>query len=61
MINEALFTTSVGMGGVFFVLITLICCMNILSLSLSKKEKNSLEKVALAIAYTKNIRSKNEK
>lgn len=58
MIHEALFTTSVGMGSVFFVLIILICCMNILSLSLNKKEKNSLDKVALAIAYTKNMRIK---
>ena len=49
--NQALFITIAGMGGVFAFLILLICAMKLLTFL--AQERNDLDKVAVAIAYAR--------
>ena len=49
--EQALFITFAGMGGVFAFLLVLIGAMNMLSCIV--KEKRDLNKVAIAIAYAR--------
>lgn len=53
MITEALKITIIGMGGVFFFLLMMICALNILRVCISGSD-NKLSKIAIAIALAKN-------
>ncbi|MGN1063477.1 MAG: OadG family transporter subunit [Alphaproteobacteria bacterium] len=52
MIAQAFEITLIGMGGVFFFLMILICALHILEI-VSTEDKQSLNKIAVAIAWIK--------
>ena len=49
--DKALFITGAGMGGVFAFLLLLICAMKLLALF--TRDRDNLDKVAVAIAYAR--------
>ncbi len=49
MIQESLMITLLGMGSVFFFLFLLVCFMHLLSVVMMEKNKNNMDKKALAI------------
>ena len=53
MITQRLLITVFGMGGVFFFLFLLICCMHLLEGLVPMPKNKKLEKIALAIAVAK--------
>lgn len=53
MITQSLLITVIGMGGVFFFLFLLICCMHLLEGLVPMPKNKKLEKIALAIAVAK--------
>ena len=53
MMTQALIITLLGMGGVFFFLILLICVLNILRVAAGKENSSDLSRVAAAIAIAK--------
>lgn len=53
MITQSLLITVLGMGGVFFFLFLLICCMHLLEGLVPMPKNKKLEKIALAIAVAK--------
>lgn len=58
MISQSLLITVLGMGSVFFFLFLLICCIHVLSGVVTGLQKPALNKVALAVALTKQQRFK---
>ncbi len=59
MISDGLLITVLGMGGVFYFLFLMICCMHVLGLSGKSSQKAELEKIATAIVVAR--RSSSEK
>lgn len=53
MITQSLLITVLGMGGVFFFLFLLVCCMHLLEGLVPMPKNKKLEKIALAIAVAK--------
>ena len=53
MITQSLLITVLGMGGVFFFLFLLVCCMHLLEELIPMPKNKKLEKIALAIAVAK--------
>ena len=53
MISQSILITILGMGGVFFFLFLLICCMHLLESVVPVHSTKTLEKVALAITVAK--------
>ncbi len=53
MISQSLLITVLGMGGVFFFLFLLVCCMHLLEGLVPVHRTQSLEKIAVAIAVAK--------
>ncbi len=53
MITQSLLITVLGMGGVFFFLFLLVCCMHLLEGLIPMPKNKKLEKIALAIAVAK--------
>lgn len=49
MIQESLMITLLGMGSVFFFLFLLVCFMHLLSVVMTEKNTNNMDKKALAI------------
>ncbi len=49
MIQESLMITLLGMGSVFFFLFLLVCFMHLLSVIMTEKNTNNMDKKALAI------------
>ncbi len=49
MIQESLMITLLGMGSVFFFLFLLVCFMHLLSVVMTGKNTNNMDKKALAI------------
>lgn len=49
MVQESLMITLLGMGSVFFFLFLLVCFMHLLSVVMVEKNKNNMDKKALAI------------
>ncbi len=53
MISQSFLITVLGMGGVFFFLFLLICCMHLLEGLVPVRTNNMREKIALAIAVAR--------
>lgn len=54
MMTQALMITLLGMGGVFFFLILLVCAVQILRILMDQKNTSDLSKIAVAIAVAEN-------
>lgn len=53
MMTQALMIALLGMGGVFFFLVLLICALQILRLTVGASKSTRLSKIAAAIAVAK--------
>ncbi len=53
MISQSLLITVLGMGGVFFFLFLLICCMHLLEGLVSVRADTAREKIAVAVALAR--------